>query len=146
MEFEIKIDKTVKVPRAVIYTDEITDEVDALIKFINANPSAVITGFAGGKAVILNEDEIYRIYAASGSVYAETENDEYVLRMRLYEIEERMDAKKFIRISNSEIVNLKRVKELDLSFAGTIQILLTNGKATYVSRRYVRKIKDVLGI
>ena len=52
----------------------------------------------------------------------------------------------FVRISNSEIINLKKVKSFDLSFAGTICVTLSNGQTTYVSRRYVSKIKQVLGM
>lgn len=57
-----------------------------------------------------------------------------------------MDNSKFVRISNSEIVNLKKVKSLDLSFVGTICMELSNGTVSYVSRRYVSKIKKVLGL
>ena len=52
----------------------------------------------------------------------------------------------FVRISHLEIVNLKKVKNLDLSFVGTICMELSNGDMCYVSRRYVKKIKKVLGI
>ena len=49
-------------------------------------------------------------------------------------------------MSHSEIVNWKRVTALDLSLSGTIRVTLTGGVTTYVSRRYVKKIKEVLGI
>ena len=65
--------------------------------------------------------------------------------MRLYELEERLD-NRFVRISNSEIVNLKKVKSLDLSFVGTICMELSNGEVSYVSRRYVSKMKKILGL
>ena len=77
---------------------------------------------------------------------AQTDTGEYVLRLRLYEAEQRLNRHSFVRISNSEIINLKKVKGFDLSFAGTICVTLTNGTVTYVSRRYVAKIKQVLGI
>ena len=73
-------------------------------------------------------------------------NGTYQIRLRLYEAEERLDNSKFVRISNSEIVNLKKVKSLDLSFVGTICMELSNGTVSYVSRRYVSKIKKVLGL
>ena len=60
--------------------------------------------------------------------------------------DKRLDNSKFVRISNSEIVNLKKVKSLDLSFVGTICMELSNGTVSYVSRRYVSKIKKVLGL
>lgn len=61
-------------------------------------------------------------------------------------MEERLNSNYFIRISNSEIINLKKVKNFDLSFTGTICVELMNGTTTYVSRRYVSKMKTILGI
>ena len=70
----------------------------------------------------------------------------YALRQRLYELEERLSARMFVRISHSELINLNRVRGFDLSLAGTICVTLTGGVSTYVSRRYVSKIKQVLGL
>ena len=69
---------------------------------------------------------------------------EYFLRLRLYEAEERLNRKFFVRISQSELVNLKQVKRFDLSFTGTIGLLLSDGTTSYASRRYVAKIKQLL--
>lgn len=71
---------------------------------------------------------------------------EYVLRSRLYELEERLSKELFVRISNSEIVNLKKVEKFDLSLSGTICVVLQDRTVCYVSRRYVAKIKQALGI
>ena len=75
-----------------------------------------------------------------------TQQGEYVLRLRLYELEKRLPANQFVRISNSEIINLKKVDHFDLSFTGTICVQLINDAITYVSRRYVSKLKKILGI
>ena len=87
-----------------------------------------------------------RIYLNSGKVVAVTDKGEYVLRLRLYEIENLLLTDHFIRISNSEIINLKKVNNFDLSFTGTICVKLSNGVTTYVSRRYIPKLKKILGI
>ena len=50
----------------------------------------------------------------------------------------------FVRISNSEIVNSGHIDRLDMSLTGTIKMCMENGDETYVSRRYVSKIKDEL--
>ena len=60
--------------------------------------------------------------------------------------EEQLTKHSFVRISNSEIINLKKVRNFDLSLSGTICVTLSDGTATYVSRRYVSKIKQVLGL
>ena len=51
-----------------------------------------------------------------------------------------------VRISKSEIINLRFVKRLDLSITGTIGIQLKTGETAYVSRRYVNRIKSILGL
>jgi len=43
-------------------------------------------------------------------------------------------------------VNLKKVTALDLSLAGTIRMTLGGTVTTYVSRRYVKKIKQAIGL
>ena len=78
-------------------------------------------------------------------VYDEEEG-EYVLRLRLYEVEQRLNPHQFVRISNSEIINLKKIDYFDLSFTGTICVKLRGGMVTYISRRYVSKVKTILGI
>lgn len=146
MQVEIKIDSTCKEPKAIVYTDKITDEINALVQKISDETPQVLSGFYNNTLKVLEQSDIIRIYASGGKVYAVTADGEYTLRLRLYELEERLDKNLFVRISNSEIINLKKVKTFDLSFTGTICVALTNNTVTYVSRRYVSKIKQVLGI
>ncbi len=146
MQIEIKIDKNFKEPKAVIYTNEVTDEITEYVRQLSDERSNIIAGFKDGTAELLEPENIFRIYASNGKVYAETANDTFTLRLRLYEAEQRLDNQIFVRISNSEIINLKKVTNFDLSFVGTICVKLSNGTVTYVSRRYVAKIKQLLGI
>ena len=62
----------------------------------------------------------------------------------LYELEEQLDRGKFVRISNGEIINLDKVTAVDLSLTGTIRMTLGEAGYAYVSRRYVKKIKEAL--
>lgn len=54
---------------------------------------------------VLDQHDIIRLYATNGKGYAVTEDGEYQLRLRLHELEERLDKDDFVRISNSEIIN-----------------------------------------
>lgn len=146
MQVEMKIDENCKDPKIIIVADKMTDEIGALVQSLSASYPNVIAGFSGDEVRLLEESEIVRIYAASQKVYAQTANREYILRPRLYELEERLNKRLFVRISNSEIVNLKKVVRLDLSMNGTICVELNNHTTAYVSRRYVTKIKQTLGI
>ncbi len=130
----------------MILTAEITDEVNALAKKLMEVSPSVLSGFKDEKIEILEPGDLLRIYASEGKVIAVTGHGEYTLRLRLYEVEERLRSDIFVRISNSEIINLKKVKNFDLSIAGTISIKMADGTNSYVSRRFVAKIRKLLGI
>ena len=44
------------------------------------------------------------------------------------------------------IIQLKKVEHFDLTITGTILVRLSDGSTTYVSRRYVGRIKQMLGV
>lgn len=146
MQVEIKIDDSYAEPKVLIMTAAVTEEVNAVLRKLSDDVPQIISGSRDEKVEVLEQTDLVRIYANAGKVFAVTEKGEYVLRLRLYELEERLAAKSFVRISNSEIINLKKVNHFDLSFTGTICVKLSNGEVTYVSRRYVSKIKKILGI
>lgn len=146
MKIEIRIDENCKEPKIIVVTDKVTNEINEIIKRLSDDRPKVIAGVKDGVVQVIEPYDIYRIFAESGKVIAETNQGKYTLRLRLYEIEQRLDSRLFVRISNSDIINLKKVKGFDLSFAGTICVTLVNGTVTYVSRRFVAKIKQLLGM
>lgn len=146
MKIEIKLDKNCLETKLIIVTEKMTDEISDLMQRLSKESPQGIVGFDGNVVLMLEPSEIVRIYAAVGKVFAVTDRKEYVLRMRLYEAEEKLGGKGFVRISNSEIINIKKAKKFDLSTAGTICVSLSNGNVSFVSRRYVSKIKKTLGI
>ena len=146
MQVELKIDSACVEPKVIIATASVTEEVNWILKRLSEEIPQVISGKKDEKIEVLDEAEIIRVYAQGGRVFAVSDKGEYVLRLRLYEAEERLDSRRFVRISNSEIINLKKVSCFDLSFTGTICVKLSNHTMSYVSRRYVSKIKKMLGI
>lgn len=146
MQVEIKIDSAYTKPKLIILTDSMTEEINDIVKKLSAHAPQIISGSKDHRIEVLEETDLIRIYANTGKVYAVTSNGEYTLRLRLYEVEERLNPHQFVRISNSEIINLKKVDHFDLNFTGTICVKLSNGTTTYISRRYVSRIKKILGI
>ncbi len=96
------------------------------------------------ESTVVMPSKIVRIYSENKKVYIRTKDDCYEVRDRLYTLEELLDKRGFIRISNSEIVNIQQILKLDMSSAGTIKMYMKNEDVTYVSRRYVKKIKEEL--
>jgi DNA-binding LytR/AlgR family response regulator len=150
LKIDIRIDEKSEETTIIVHArkidDEITEIINKLKEIENKNHKGAISGFKDDIVEIIDENKIIRIYSSMQKVMAETSQGTYLIKARLYELEERLDKNNFVRISNSEIINLKRVVNFDLSFSGTICVNLDNKATTYVSRRFVGKIKEVLGI
>lgn len=146
MQIEVKIDGTYKEPKVVIWTDAMTGEIEALIKRLSSEHLSCLAGIREQKLRLLEPEDIWRVYAAGQKVLAQTTDGEYALRLRLYEAEECLPRSEFLRISHGEIINMRKVKNFDISLAGTICVTLLDGTMVYASRRYVSKIKRALGI
>lgn len=146
MEIEIRLDPAYTEPKLVIHTAALTPELEALIQRVEDFSPGPIVGFGHRGAELLRPDDILRIYGEQQKVVAQTEKDRFILRIRLYEAEARLTPYGFVRISGSELINLRRAKRLDMGFTGTVLIELEGGVSTYVSRRYMSAIKRRLGI
>ena len=145
LKIDVTLDPALEEMLVKVLSPGETEELQALLRRLE-EPQR-LTGFREGTAVPLEAAEVLRFYGEDKEVRAQALGGEvYTVRLRLYELEERLDRKAFVRVSHSEIVNWKRVTALDLSLSGTIRVTLEGGVATYVSRRYVKKIKEVLGI
>lgn len=146
MQIEVKIDSAYTEPKVVIWAASMTEEVNTLLNKLSEQTPRILSGSRDGKIEVIEQADVIRIYASAGKVLAETSKGEYTLRLRLYEIEQRLPPQQFVRISNAEIINLKKVMSFDLNLTGTICVKLAGGGVTYVSRRYVSKLKKILGL
>ena len=147
MNVEIRLQEGCPEPHIILVADHMTRELESLVKQLQQNQNLAVAGFQGSQAVLLEPERILRLYASQGKVFAGTmDGNEYVVKARLYELEARLASEGFVRISNSELVNLRQIKGFDLSLSGTIRVTLSDGQTTYVSRRYMGKIKERLGI
>lgn len=147
MQVKARIDKKYESLEIQICHNELTPQVKQLVEDVSAFVNEGITGtdFRGEK-VILPVRDISRFYAEKQKVMAQDEKGVYSIQEKLYELEERLDKGQFFRISKAEIVNLKKIKRLDMSITGTIKVILSDGTETYTSRRNVTKLKQCLGI
>ena len=147
MKVEIQIDPNLDEPVAVLRVPGLTEEAEALAARLREE--AVLqpfTVYRDREAVRVSRSMVLRFYAEDKGVLCQTGTGTFTVRQRLYELEEALAGTRFVRVSNSEIVNLDRVTGLDLTLAGTIKMTLEGGTVCWVSRRYVKKIKQALGL
>lgn len=146
MKVEIIIDESLDEDKVTIYAKEYSKDIENIRDMLTDRLLDKIVAFYDKEIFILAFDEIIRIFAQDGDVFVKTSNKSYKVRLTLTELEKRLDKKKFIRISRSEIVNIDYIKRLDLSFIGTIAVEFTNNEVSYVSRRKLKDFKKILGL
>ena len=146
MDVELRIEPGRQEPKIVILAGEETEALSRLVQELSGLAIGPLPAWKEERMELLPQTDFLRFYADGRGVSAQTAKDIYSVRLRLYELEERLDSRQFVRISNSEIVNLKRVTAVDLSLAGTIRMTLDGSVTAYVSRRYVKKIKETLDL
>ena len=146
MEVEIRTEPGRQEPKIVILAGEESEELRRLAASLSRLAMGPVPVSRGEEKLLLSQERFLRFYADGKGVSAQTESETFTVRLRLYELEERLDPVRFVRISNSEIINLDRVTSVDLSLSGTICMTLEGTVKAYVSRRYMKKIKETLNM
>jgi two-component system, LytTR family, response regulator len=98
-----------------------------------------------GQTLFLNVSDIDWIEAASYYACLHVGTATHILRRPLQELERDLDAGAFVRIHRSIIVNLDRVRGLELQHSGEYEVVLDSKARLRLSRRYRKRIQDRLG-
>ena len=146
MKVEIVVDKNLKEKEVIIKTPKVDQESLDIKEKILSNDIQILSGIYDDKLEIIDLDEIIRIYANEKKVYTVTGEKTYLMKLPLYKIEDYLNGKNFVRISNSEIINLDKTKNFDFKYLGTISCEMDNGDICFVSRRAMKKVREILGV
>lgn len=145
VKLSLRIDPSATEVRMELVAPERTPEAEAMLRRLEGMLAQErIAAYGERGKVLLEREEIIRVYSQKRRVMVDSERGSFALRMRLYEAEERL-GEGFVRISNGEIVNRSRILSLDFSLTGTIRLMLRGGGESYVSRRYMGRIKETFG-
>lgn len=146
MEVEFRREPGRQEPKLILLAGEETRELQELVRWLSGLALGPVPVRRGEEVLLLPQGEFLRFYTDGKGVSAQTAEGIFAVRLRLYELEERLDRRRFVRISNGEIINLDRVTAVDLSLSGTIRMTLDGAVQVYVSRRYVKRIKETLNL
>lgn len=144
MKVELNIDKKFGETIVIISTNKVNDEIQNLVNYIE-NKEGYFIGVLDDKVRLLNMEDIIRVYVEDRKVYVVTVEGRFIVRKKLYEVQSTL-TKDFIKISQSEIANVKYIHSLDLGLRGTIVINYKNSDISYVSRRMLKEFKMKLGL
>lgn len=145
MKVNIVIEPTLEEDYVEIHVKEMTDEITRWSEFIQ-NKNSVITGIDEfERMVVIEESDIVALHADKKWCRIYTDTGNYSCRKRLYEIENIL-SQDFMRISKSIVVNLRKIESIEAVFNGMLLLRMKNGSKEYVSRTYLPKMKEYLGL
>ncbi len=144
MDIEI-IEHTEDALRVVIRCGHATDEVMRLKYHIELFDQKIQVKKDREWSFINLLDVLY-FESVDNRTFLYTEGEVSEVRQRLYELENILSDKDFIRISKSQIVNINKIRSLKPEMNRTILATMCNGEQLYISRKYVPAIRNMLSI
>ena len=144
MQVKIEVSPEHMPPRAVIYTDRITPEIQRALDILQAKDSPVLAE-ENGRTFLLTGQEIYMVRVEDRETRLYTKKDAFGTRKRLYEVLDQLGGG-FMQISKSCAVNLSYIQSVEASFGGSLLLKMKNGLSDYVSRKYLPDLKSYLGL
>ena len=131
--------------QVIIQCTYINDEVKKLKSHIELFDNK-LTARKNGEVCLINESEVLYFETVDNRTFLYTLDEVLEIRQRLYELEEILSEKDFIRISKSQIANINQMKSLRPELNRTILVTMCNGERLTVSRKYVQAVRKLLGI
>ena len=131
----------------IIKCTSLSPEVMALIKELKDGDSVEkLHVYLDGKLHFVEPSEVFYFEYVDRKVFVYCKTAVYEIKNKLYEIEEMLSKKDFIRVSKSSILNLNKIASLVPTLGGRFEVSLKNGEKMIISRQYVNSLKDVLGL
>jgi len=130
--------------KVVIYAKKRTQLVD-MIEKLCADDDLVLMGYKDKQTFVLDPLQINCFMVESDKVYAICDEGRYQIKARLYQIEEQL-SDNFIKINQSCVANIKKIKRFDASVSGVLIVYFQSGYRDYVSRRNLKNVKQKLGL
>ncbi|HFR3599577.1 TPA: LytTR family DNA-binding domain-containing protein [Streptococcus suis] len=130
-----------------IEAQAISEQVTHLVSYIQNldKQRSSLTVKKGEQVYLVEHDEIVRLYLEDKVLQVETVETTYTSSLRLYQVKKDLPAN-FLQISQSEIIHIKQLDYLKLTANGLVKLVMKNGSVTYSSRRYLKVIKERLGL
>lgn len=95
---------------------------------------------------ILDVAKIMYIEAVDRKTFVYTKDDCFESKLKLYEMEQQLEASGFFRASKACLVQLRRIKSLKADMDRKLKLTLENGEQLIVSRQYADDLKRRLGV
>lgn len=122
---------------------EISDEVREIVAFVKSRQGQ-LTGTTDDRMYEIAVSDIFYIESVDNKTFIYCKNREYETKQKLYELEEILREKHFLRVSKSVLLNLMKVSSIKPALNSRFTAVLFSGEQVIISRKYVPELKKAL--
>ena len=126
-----------------IHCYKISDEVREIIAFVKSRQGQ-LTGTADERQYEIAVSDVFYIESVDNRNFIYTKDKVYETRQKLYELEEMLKEKRFLRVSKSTLLNLMKVSSIKPALNSRFTAVLFSGEQIVISRKYVPALKKTL--
>ena len=121
----------------------VTDEIREIVSFVKSRQGQ-LSATRDGQRFEVPVMDLFYAESVDDRIFLYTASDSYEIRMKLYELEDLLKNRSFLRISKSMLVNLMKISSVRPALNGRFSAILKNGEEIIISRKYVPALKQVL--
>lgn len=143
MQTKVTITDRSKPELLEIHCHSISDEVREIVAFVKSRQGQ-LTGTADDRQYEIAVSDIFYIEAVDNKTFLYTKNKVYETKQKLYELENMLREKHFLRVSKSTLLNLMKVSAIRPALNSRFTAVLFSGEQVVISRKYVPALKQAL--
>ncbi|MGN0385507.1 MAG: LytTR family DNA-binding domain-containing protein [Lachnospiraceae bacterium] len=145
MKIQIDVDPAYDDIHIKIECGKLTPEIDRMISLIRMLDMQ-IPAKKNGETYLIDVAKLLYVEAVERTTFLYTEDNVYESDLKLYELEQQLTERGFLRISKQTLVHLKKIKSLKADLNRKIRVTLCNGEQIMVSRMYADEFRKRIGI
>jgi DNA-binding LytR/AlgR family response regulator len=145
MKIEIDIDEKYDDTAIRIQAPRLNHDIEKMVAMIRMIDMQIGVR-QNDETYLLDIEKILYIESVDRKTFVYTQDSTYESELKLYEIEQELLERDFLRISKQSIVNLRQIKSLKADINRKIRVTLKNDEQIVVSRMYSDELRRKLGL
>ena len=121
----------------------VSEDVKEIISFVKSRYGQLTTE-QDGQIIEIPIVDVFYAESVDNRLYLYTAKESFEVKLKLYELEELLSKKTFLRVQKGMLLNLMKVKSIKPALSGRYTALLKNNEEIVISRKYAADLKRAL--
>lgn len=119
-------------------------EIGQIVKLLEERGKSILA-YQGELCCKVKVKDIFYIESIENRVFIYLEKEVLETKYKLYELEQLINEECFFRCNKSTIINVAKIKGIKAQMNRTLLATMENEECIYISRKYVKALKEIIG-